>query len=162
MHVEHCSGSRERMKGRCLRSHVENWRKIDNVSVMNDSASSPADPVKERGECCWSKSLMALTNGSRWGPTDETNKFVTQSTFSIRAVTVTRREQVWASFHCFDRCDTDSNRPHLQRTRKETCSVDTSIVSHPVHFLLSDVYMLNDYLSYYFWNLTFGEFSFAV
>lgn len=31
---------------------LENWRKIDNVSVMNDGASTPADPVKEQGEGC--------------------------------------------------------------------------------------------------------------
>lgn len=28
------------------------WRRIDKVLVMNDGASSPALPVKERGKCC--------------------------------------------------------------------------------------------------------------
>lgn len=112
---------------------VGNWRRIDNVSVMNDGASSPAVPVKEPGECCWSKSLMALTDGSRWGLTGETNEFLTQSTFSIRAVTVTRREQVWGSFQCCDCSHTGSKRPYLYRTGRENTSVDVSILLLRIH-----------------------------
>lgn len=55
----------------CTANNAGNLRGSDNVLMMNDSASTPTDCVKEWWERCWSKSLMAphwwlMLRSKRW------------------------------------------------------------------------------------------------